>query len=178
MKYNFKPYLNPVFIESGTYAGEGVRAALRAGFESIISIELSDYYFSLCRERYKNFSNVQLLYGDSVLVLPKVLKNINQCCTFWLDGHWMGGEEVIKKTGIYDVPLMEELKIIATHPIKEHTILIDDMRLVRDKNSEWGPLINFCTCDIEEMIHSINPKYKITYVDGYKSDDILVAQVK
>lgn len=177
MKYDFRPYLNPVFIESGTYGGDGVKAALRTGFETIISIELSDYYYSLCRERFKDFSNVQLLYGDSVLVLPKVMENIYQRCTFWLDGHWMGGEEVIK-AGIYEVPLMEELKIIAKHKIKNHTILIDDMRLVRDKTSEWRPFIDFCTCDIEEMIHTINPRYKITYIDGYKSNDILVAQVK
>jgi hypothetical protein len=39
MKHNFAPFLNPVFIESGTYAGEGVLAAVKAGFPRIISIE-------------------------------------------------------------------------------------------------------------------------------------------
>jgi hypothetical protein len=37
MKHEFKPYLNPVFIESGSYIGAGIVAAWDAGFKKIIS---------------------------------------------------------------------------------------------------------------------------------------------
>lgn len=173
MKHDFTPYLNPVFIESGSYGGNGIRAALRAGFKKIISIELSDYYYEYCVNQ--NFGyRVKLIKGDSILVLPKVLKNINKRCTFWLDGHYMSEERT--PIGIMPVPLMEELKIIAKHHIKDHTILIDDMRLLRNHEAEWKDL-PYCVCDIEEFIHTINPNYKIHYDSGVVENDILIAQV-
>lgn len=179
MKHNFKPYLNPVFIETGTFKGQGVRAALKDGFKRVISIEISNYYYSLCREKFKDNKNVELHFGDSVLLLPEILKDTNERCTFWLDGHY---HEKITRAGILTeiemipVPLMEELKIIGKHHIKNHTLLLDDMRLVRNKD-EWKDF-PYCICDIEEMIHTINPKYDISYIDGYGKDDILVAQIK
>ena len=173
MKHNFKPYLNPVFIETGTFKGQGVRAALKDGFKRVISIEISNYYYSLCREKFKDNKNVELHFGDSALILPEILKDINERCTFWLDGHFCRG---LTGTGKIPVPLMEELKIIGKHHIKNHTLLLDDMRLIRYKD-EWRDF-PYDICDIEETIHTINPKYDITYIDGYGKDDILVAQIK
>jgi hypothetical protein len=71
---------------------------------------------------------------------------------------------------------MEELQAIAAHPIKNHTIIIDDMRLLRNHEAEWADL-PYCICDIEEFIHTINPKYTITYDKGFVSKDILIATV-
>ena len=173
MKHNFAPYLNPVFIESGSYAGEGIMAAIRAGFPRIISIELSDYYYTFCKEKFRNISNIELYFGDSIEVLPEILKGINERCTFWLDGHFC---QDYTASGIMPVPLMEELKIIAKHPIKDHTLILDDMRLLRGHEAEWKHL-EYCICDVEEMIHSINSNYKITYHYGVVPNDILIAEV-
>jgi hypothetical protein len=127
----------------------------------------------MCKEIYKDDSRVNLHFGDSREVLQKVLENINERCTFWLDAHYCGGESV----GIYKgVPIMEELAAIAKHPIKNHTILIDDMRLLRDKPDVWKPF-TLCICDIEEFIHVINPDYVITFGYGEVDNDILIAQV-
>ncbi len=174
MKHNFYPYLNSVFIESGTYGGDGVRAALNAGFKKIISIELSKYYYDLCCDRFKDEPRVQLYFGDSILVLPKILKGINERCTFWLDGHFC---QDMTACGIMPVPLMEELKIIARHSIKNHTLLLDDMRLLRTHDAEWKDL-DYGTDDVEKVIRSINPKYKICYIQGFAKQDILVAEVE
>jgi len=173
MKHDFKPYLSPIFIETGSYIGDGIKAALNAGFERVISIELSEYYYIYCREKIRD-ERVTLLHGDSILVLPQVLKDIKERCTFWLDGHFMTDPRT--GSGIKIVPLWEELQVIAKHHIKNHTILIDDIRLLRTHTAEWTHL-EYCVCDIEELIHSINPEYKISYDHGVEMDDILIAQV-
>lgn len=172
MKHDFKPYLNPVFIETGSYGGDGIKAALEAEFPQIISIELAEKYYNLCKERYPQ-SNVRLIFGDSLLVLPELLPTINERCTFWLDGH-LCGDDTAK--GVKAVPLIEELFAIGKHHIKNHTILIDDIRLLRNHEAEWSDL-PYCLCDIKEVIRGINPNYKLSYDFGVVKDDILIAQV-
>jgi hypothetical protein len=170
MKHNFKPYLNPVFIETGSYVGEGIQAALDAGFKRVISIELSEYYHTLCKIR---FPKAEVIFGDSTEMLPKILENINEKCTFWLDGHWCGD---ISACGPNPVPLMEELLAIKNHHIKDHTILIDDMRLLRTHDAEWKDL-KYGVEDLEKVIRSMNPKYNIVYDKGLVKNDILIATV-
>jgi len=177
MKHDFTPYLNPIFIETGSYIGDGIQAALNSGFTQVISIEVNIYFFRRCRARFsRKFAKkyIKMYLGDSILVLPKVLKNINERCTFWLDGHYMSDPNT--EGGMMPVPLMEELKIIAQHPIKNHTILIDDIRLLRDHKAEWKDL-PYGVQDVENFIFSINPEYKITYDFGVVANDILIAQV-
>lgn len=174
MKHNFLPYTNnKVFIETGSYGGDGIVAALKAGFRDIHSIELSDFYYGLCTERYTQ-SNVHLYHGDTVDVLPEILKDIDEPCTFWLDAHWCDPNTA---KGKYPIPLAQELKIINNHRIKTHTILIDDCRLIRDKHSEWKVDFPYTLKELENAIMEINPYYKITYIDGFAKNDILVAQI-
>lgn len=173
MKHNFKNYLNPYFIETGTYMGDGVQAAIDANFNKIISIELSEKYYIYSKNRFKDNKNIEIYKGDSINILPTILKEITENCTFWLDGHFSGGDTAC---GINAVPLKEELDIISKHVIKTHTIMIDDIRLLRTKEKEWCNL-NYNLTDIENLIYNINEKYKIIYIDGYKNDDILVAYV-
>ena len=173
MKRNFKPYLNPVFIETGTGGGDGILAALKCGFKKVISIEVDESLYQLCRGKFKLNDKVTVYLGDSIDVLPKILKGIDKRCTFWLDGHYSGEGTGYGKEY---VPLMEELKIIAQHHIKNHTLLLDDMRLLRTHTAEWKDL-KYSIEDVEKMIYSINPNYKITYAFGVVPNDILIAQV-
>ena len=173
MKYNFKPYLNSIFIETGTGGGDGISAALKSGFTKVISIEVDNSLYELCKGKFKKNKDVTLYLGDSVDVLPTILKDIDVKCTFWLDGHYSGEGT---SHGKLLVPLMEELKAIAQHPIKNHTLLLDDMRLLRTHTAEWVDL-TYSVDDIEQMIYSINPDYKITYGFGVAPNDILIAQI-
>jgi hypothetical protein len=69
---------------------------------------------------------------------------------------------------------MKELEIIKNHHIKEHTILIDDLR-------EWSrdfPAIGFNTEDIKAKILEINTNYIFSVADGHVAGDILVAEIK
>ena len=174
MKRDFVPHLSPVFIETGSYVGTGIDAALAAGFPKIISIEVNDFFYQICKKMFAEQPKVQIRFGDSILVLPEVLKDINEKCTFWLDGHYMSDPHT--EGGMMPVPLMEELKIIKQHPIKEHTILIDDIRMLRNHEVEWADL-PYDVSDVEQFIYSINPEYKITYTFGEVPDDILIAQI-
>lgn len=170
----FGKYKNSVFIETGSYLGDGVQLALNAGFDKVISIELSDYHFNICVERFKGNSKVEIVKGESFKVLPEILAKINTKITFWLDGHYSEGGTAL---GEYAIPILQELEAISIHHIKEHTILIDDMRcMVRNP-----PHVNFDKEDVINKIYGVNPSYRITYENGTMfgqyllPNDILVA---
>jgi len=172
VKHDFSPYRNKVFIETGTYVADGVKAAFAADcFRRIISIEASSHYFDISVERCKDLPNVELYYGESAEILPNILKDITVNCTFWLDAHYCGDYT----SGTFaTVPLMKELDIIAQHPVKTHTILIDDMRLLRKATREWQ--VDYGVNDVILKLLSINKDYRVSFDKGVTKDDILIAQ--
>lgn len=165
----FAKYPNPCFIETGAFLGDGIHHAIRAGFEEIYSIELSEHYFQHCKHRYQKKGHVHLLLGDSAIILGELLDEIDCRCTFWLDGHYSGGNTAQGKSY---TALMRELMSIKEHFIKDHTILIDDVRLFDTVEMDFISL-----SDVVEMIRSINPDYVFAFEDGYVKNDILVAYV-
>lgn len=166
----FKKYPNKIFIETGSHMGDGIQLAIEAGFETIISIELSDKYFQIASNRFKQNENVLVLLGDSIEVLPKILDSLNTSATFWLDGHYSCGDTALGK---YWAPLMQELELIKNNHIKTHTIIIDDMRCWKDEN----PVHGFCSVDIFNKLKEINNEYKYCFEDSVQQDDILVAHL-
>lgn len=171
MKHDFTSYLNDTFIETGSYVGDGIQAALDAGFKQVLSVELSPFYYEHCKQRFKGNKKVRLFLGSSIDVLPRLLKVIKTPITFWLDAHYSGGKTAKAKQ---DVPILEELEIIKNHFIKTHTILIDDMRLTGKVGSDWEKVTKQ---EVESSIGVINSDYKITYGFGVEEYDILIAQV-
>ena len=169
----FERHLSAVFIETGSYMGDGIQAALDAGFETVYSIELSESLYIYCRGRYGYYPGVYLVNGDSAIELGNILKDIHVPVTFWLDGHYSGGATVM---GMVDSPLLQELDIIARHKIKTHTIIIDDLRCWTMESH------GFNVQTLIERISLINTDYWFVYEDGrdrnlviYKND-ILVAK--
>jgi len=156
-----RKYINPCFIETGSYKGSTIQKAIDIGFEKIISIELSPVLYKICLESFKNNKNVTLYCGDVQLLLEKILKDIDLKITFWLDAHYSGPGTA---KGLKNDPIIEELDIIKKHHLKDHTILVDDMRLM-DKNS----IIN--------KIKEINNSYKFSFENGEIDNDILVAKI-
>lgn len=159
----FSGYMSEVFVETGSYVGDGIDYAVKAGFNKVYSIELADKYFDHCVNRFRMDSKVTILKGDSGVMLYDAIKDINCKITFWLDGHHSCGDTAL---GCAWSPLMEELKLISRHHIKEHTILIDDMICWEKSN----PVIGFGIKDIQDIILSINSNYKFSYKDGYWGD--------
>ncbi len=135
----------------------------------IYSIELSPVYYQYCRYLFRNFPKVHLLEGDSAKQFDLILDKIDAPATFWLDAHCSGGNTARGDSG---TPILSELESIAKHPIKTHTILIDDVRLFGSEEFDFVPLD-----EVIERIRHINPLYTISFEDGYVPGDILVARV-
>jgi len=112
-----------ILIETGTYYGDMVFAQINY-FNSIYSIELSDYFYKKAVKRFKKYKNVHLFHGDSAEVLGSVIKNISEPVIFWLDGHYSGGKTA---KGESECPVWSELNQIITRNLP-HVILIDDAR--------------------------------------------------
>ena len=161
----FKKYSNPIFIETGSYEGDGIQFALEAGFKEIYSIEILPGYFGKCSKIFAGYNNIHLILGDSPIVLGGILNNINEPITFWLDAH------LSTLPGVVPCPLMEELDAIKRHHIKTHTILIDDLRDWNFDNYDFDVNV------LKEKILLINENYKFLLEDGYIPNDILVAKV-
>jgi len=174
--FSFRKYSNPVFIETGTFKGEGVRRAISAGFKKIYSIELSEKLYRGASAKFNKeikSGQVVLFNGDSTKLLPVILEKIEVRVTFWLDAHFCFGETA---RGDVDVPLLKELDSIARHPIRTHTILIDDVRLFGTKrdNSDWSEIM---LSEVIAKIKQINSGYLIHYERGAVANDVLVAEI-
>ena len=158
-----------VFVETGTLNGVGVLRAKNSGYNRIISIELDNNLYETAKLNFQSFPNIEIVHGDSGLILGEVIKNINSNITFFLDGHYSGEGTAY---GIHEYPLLPELQHIKNHSIKNHTILIDDLRLWKNYDKELN-LEN-----VISLIKTINEQYEFFTMEGHVENDILVCMVK
>ncbi|MCF7852600.1 MAG: hypothetical protein K9M07_05105 [Simkaniaceae bacterium] len=168
----FARFRNEYFIETGSYQGGGVEKALEAGYKHVYSIEILPQYHNFCLKKFKGNSRVHLILGDSVKIFPQILKQIDRPATFWLDAHFCSYDGKRRQKGYMakTTSLKEELIAIRNHPIKTHTILIDDVRLFESDHMERITL-----SEVKSLLRSINPNYQIYRIDGSFPNDILVA---
>ena len=139
------------FVETGTSGGNGVKAALIAGYEKIYSMEIFEEQYNITKNNFKEEdesllnTKIFLYLGDSKIILPDILKLIPSDIrsVFWIDAHTSNS-----------VTAYEELEIIKTHSLKNHTILVDDIPLYFENASE-----------LKEKIWSINSNYKIELIN-------------
>jgi hypothetical protein len=117
-------YRTRVLIETGTYTGAMV-LSMRHEFRRIVSIEVDPSLHAEAANRVRRWSNIEILLGDSEVILPRVLASLNEPALFWLDGHYSGG---ITSKGRLNTPIVHELQSVLSHPVAAHVILIDDAR--------------------------------------------------
>ena len=151
-----------IFVETGTYLGDMVRA-IKNSFQIVYSIELSHELYERAKKKFGNQKHVNIVEGDSSEVLGHILDSVNEPCLLWLDGHYSEG---ITAKGKKETPILEELKAVLNHPIKNHVILIDDARCFTGKNEY--PTIE----RLKELIVSSCPNY----IFGVEHDIIRVYQ--
>ncbi len=180
-----------VFVETGTSTGAGVHAALDAGFEVINTVEASQEYFNgvlgafgvSMRSTIGGFPcGIKGLtffhHGDSAEFLKWFLSQLpdSGCILFFLDAHFS------KEDSHNDNPLLRELAAIKESGQRNHTIVVDDMRLWTRKNTWEGGAIDFENEDVIKAVLAINPAYQLSFLDsgerGEHKDDILVARVQ
>tara|TARA_R100001086_G_C11838907_1_gene258578 strand:- start:1299 stop:2069 length:771 start_codon:yes stop_codon:yes gene_type:complete len=180
---HFKNNLNSCFVETGTFVGYGVLAALREGCKDIHSIEMQEEIFEdtaqllmtgLTLLNYKNMeietyatkdffsivldqdTRISLYRGDSSAILPLLLQRIDSTATLWLDAHYSGpgtGKTMVDGKIVW--PIFDELNALKTHEVKDHTIMIDDI-------AEFKKIYPSGIDKLKKIIYSINENYKIT----------------
>lgn len=131
-----KIYEPRVMVETGTFLGDTVDH-FKNKFESVISIELSEDLAKKAMKRFANTEGVRIIEGDSSLVLPGILPELNSPVLFWLDGHYsfeffVNNEFIRTAKGETKTPIEKELDIILQSEI-ESVILVDDARLFTGK---------------------------------------------
>ena len=143
-KFNYN-----TFVETGTHHGDGVRRALDLGFSNVISVEILEDLYNECTQKFSSEisqGKVKLFLGDPNELLPTMLELLTEPSLIFLDGHFNNGE-----------PLWGELDILKSHPIKNHTIIVDDFQ----------NYFNSTEKKLKESIREINPNYKFSFEDSY-----------
>lgn len=156
---NLLKYKKKIFVETGTYAGDGIQIALDTGFEQIFSIELHPIRFKDCVKRFEDNSKVKIIQGDSAIVLADIVEQLKEPVTFWLDAHGEAG---------YEDTVAAELEIIKKSYIKTHTILLDD---IHESNKEAHKRLK-----LPERLYEINSNYKVYFINGDSYNTIMVAE--
>ena len=125
IKSYLKKYKIKNFIETGTHVGDTLAYIAVDKKISCTSIELNDYYFQLNKERFLSYKNVNLIKGDSGVIIKELVRTIQNPTLFWLDGHYSGG---ITGKGALETPISIELESILNSDVEGHIILVDDAR--------------------------------------------------
>lgn len=158
-----------ILIETGTYMGDGVRAAIDAGFDEVWSIELDDFLFEDARKTFSNDGRVHIVHGDSAVQLGKILDSFppGTDVTLWLDAHASGPLKYDRGT-----PLLDEVHAVSVSGCRA-AILIDDCRLLG--SAEWRRVGKD---HLEKALKALPYEHTIQYEDGHVLNDIMVITPK
>jgi hypothetical protein len=156
------------------------RQALKCGFNKVYCIEIRKDFIELGKEVLKTDieSNRLTLINDDSVNLDKYINNIDftEKTIFYLDAHVDNSNitNYIKKC-----PLFDELLAISKLDRKDHVILIDDLRIIKElypwDERSYGNIDFFD--EIKKLITKINEKYVFSYLNGYEPNDVLYAYV-
>lgn len=152
-------YIRPgsVLIETGTREGNTVQTALDLGAALVLSVENQERLYQAATQRFAGNDRVSLFLGSSEAWLPKMIDLAKAPPVFWIDAHTTG-----KPT-----PILGELQAIMNHKVRPRAILIDDVRLYRDRR--WS-------VSLGQVIDALKPSYAVHMEDGFVPWDILVAE--
>tara|TARA_A100001391_G_C4930712_1_gene241700 strand:- start:7 stop:582 length:576 start_codon:yes stop_codon:yes gene_type:complete len=150
------------YIETGTYRGNGISWA-DGYFKTIHSIEIHEPFYTPCVEKFKDNPKVKIHLGDSRTVLPEILNEITEPCFIFLDAH---GDINVQGPN----PLYNELEAIKNHPIKNHIIVIDDLRRIGDPSDPCWSKVSID--ELKNQLQDINSQYTVM-----EYNDMIVAML-
>jgi hypothetical protein len=161
---------NQYYIETGCWHGDSMyRAAVESAcFFEYYGIEIDAANVAICRNRFSGYPMVNIVHGDSAVILEDVMRHMKRPATILLDAH----DSLLDTEARGGFPLFEELAQIQKHPINYHTILIDDvLHLTHPDVTGWSRSM------IENALYNINRDYKIEYVSNPQINNFLIARV-
>ena len=169
-----------IFVETGTCFGRTVNFALRHGAREVRSVEGSRERYKACKDAFSGNFRVKLWCGHSREILWEMIHDVQEEMVFFLDAHPSGPDSYGDKElsqglgetyGQHSI-LTAEIDIIRRHPVKSHTIIIDDQNTTDAGHEIQG--------QYRSQILSINPNYKFVIEkkhNGEKTACCLVATV-
>jgi hypothetical protein len=179
INFNLCKYSNECYVETGYFKGESLKSALNCDFKFFHSIEINKEYYNNGINEFKNKGldeNIFIHLGNSSNILDFVIKSIKHRTTFFLDAHDLTYPGIKTENFEFEdgCPILEEIRLISKHDIKNHTIIIDDIRMFNNSYG-WAKDSNINSGLLENELLKINPDYKIVYENGYIDNDVLVA---
>lgn len=162
-------YSVPFFIETGTANGDSVMK-MAYSFKKIWTIELIEGR----QEKSIVHKHINWLVGDSVEILPNIIKEIKQSdidngegyyTLFYLDAHYSGDTE--NETSYPECPLLKEIECVAENGYHS-IIIIDDARLFLapppypHNPKEWPSIL-----EIFLLLKEKFPYSWVTIIDDY-----------
>ena len=131
-----------VLVETGTFEGDTV-AQVRELFATLYTVELSEKYFEISRQRFFRDPAIHVSKGHSPDWLKQLVPRLkDQPVLYWLDAHWCVAEQTAGE--ISQCPLVEELRAIGDLNSKS-VLMIDDAHLFLcppphpHESSQWPP---------------------------------------
>lgn len=166
------------YVETGLWDcahNVSAKQALQARFTKVTSIELCKEWITKAHVLLSPFiakGRLQIIEADSAKTDLASLVPADERAVFFLDAHV---DRAIPEKATRPCPLLEELASIKTHNRKDHVILVDDVRLLRQERP-WGDAgLSNALDKITQAIRDINPDYSISFLDGYVPGDVLCA---
>jgi hypothetical protein len=171
------------YFETGLYdprTDVSSKLALFCGFDKVYCIEIRKDWVELGNQIFKEdiASTKYNLYWDDSTNMKKYLtsEHFKNKTMFFLDAH-VDNANIANYKKI--CPLFDELEAIKSIERKDNIILIDDLRIIKEK-FPWGETsygdIDFLQ-QIKNTILTINKDYKFDELDGYIQNDVLLAYI-
>ena len=117
----------PVFVETGTYKGHTLAAALASEeFDELHSVEISMSYWTNAKKVFhRHRPKVQVHFGDSADIVPIMLAQIPKPVFWYLDAHWWDHSPEPLDCPKDKFPLWNELAAIRARFLNEIVVVAD-----------------------------------------------------
>jgi predicted nucleic acid-binding Zn-ribbon protein len=151
-----------VFVETGTYEGASVRAALPM-FDQLHTVELAPPLYARAAEEFGDQAKVHVHHGRSEEVLRELVPKLRRrAVLYWLDAHWCDEKSA---GGDAQCPLLGELEAIRSISDRS-VVLIDDARLFmapppKPAVTEGWPRFS----EVLDRLQALNPKHELLVID-------------
>ncbi len=181
-KYNCLNYFETGLYDCINY-NVSSHQALKCNFNKVYCIEIDKKWINMGHKVFNKeiMSGKYNLINDDSSNMAKYLNDISfsDRTIFFLDAHDITGSLGAKR----NCPLYDELDAIDSLNRKDHIILIDDLRVIKDKGGKeefwkdksYGNINHFET--LKNKVLKINSEYKFEYLDGVIKDDVLMCYI-